>query len=194
MSYNKIVLKASGFICSPGRDQKIRYWIVVLFIVSILLTSGFPLASELAFGSKIAQIDCHDIKDNPISIPVKGKVTILLFFNVKKESHQKLAAEFNFVFENMVDQGKKVDLVYISRGELGIFKSLIDRYNISFRFINDVDEKYFSVFDYTCGECKKIIIIDKESKLRYNASYVDIDFMYTIVDRYEKSDKESVHE
>ena len=170
------------------------YWIVVLFIVSILLTSGFPLASELAFGSKIDPISYRDIKDNPIAVPVKGKVTVLLFFNVKRESHQKLASEFNFIFTNMVDQGKKVDLVYISKGDPGIFKSLIDRYNIKFRFINDVDEKFSSVFDFTCGECNKIIIIDKENKIRYNASYIDLYFVNEIVNRYEKVDWEHDHE
>ncbi|NIM11712.1 MAG: redoxin domain-containing protein [Candidatus Aminicenantes bacterium] len=155
------------------------------FFITIILLVGILYSDEIGFGSKIKEINSVDINNKKIEIPEKGKVTVLLFFNVKITSHQKLVSEFNFFFKNLVDQGKKVDLIYISKGEPKEFKSLVDKYNIKFRFVNDIDEKILSIFDYSCGECNKIIIIDKESKLRYNASYIDFYYIKSITDRYD---------
>jgi hypothetical protein len=43
------------------------------------------------------------------------------------------------------------------------------------------------VFD--CGDCMRIVILDKEGKLRYNASYIKMYFVESIIHRYLKKDE-----
>jgi len=40
-------------------------------------------------------------------------------------------------------------------------------------------------FNYKCGVCGKVIILDKEGIIRYHAEYIDNYFIQSIAERYD---------
>lgn len=127
-----------------------------------------------------------DIDKKKIKIPEKGLVTLLLFFDIDNYSQHKLLSELNDFYISLINQKKKIHFIGISRGITGKFKRLRKSLDIEYILLNDTEENIISLFDYNCGACNKIIIIDKKGKIRYNSPNVDFYFLEKVISRYER--------
>lgn len=63
-----------------------------------------------------------------------------------------------------------------------------EKYNFEFGVINDVDDLFFPEYEYTCGTCIRVVILDKSGVVRYYVSYIDKHFIKRIIERYASSD------
>ena len=142
------------------------------------------LSKELLYGSNIKKISINNFKGKEISFPQKDLVTLLFFFDINYIPHQRIISELNILIINLNQADKKIDLIGISKDEKENFEKIKPRLNIEFNLVNDMKEKLFKFFNYTCGKCIQVILIDKGSKLRYNSSNFDPVFIRELLQRY----------
>lgn len=158
----------------------------LLFLIMICLINPHitPGRDRLSFGSIVLPQKSFDIKKNPLVIPTRGETTALLFFNINHPTHQKIASSLNFLYETFKNKPGKINFIGISRGDLKHFINFSRQYNITYSLVNDENQNLTAYFDYRCGSCTKIIIIDKFQKLRYEGPFNDQYIIETVIQRY----------
>jgi hypothetical protein len=77
-----------------------------------------------------------------------------------------------------------VDLKFVTRGEQDSLLKLHRERKLKFAVINDEDDYLFPMYQYTCGVCVRVAILDKEGIVRYYRARVDKYFIESIVKRY----------
>ena len=105
---------------------------------------------------------------------------------VKHISHRKILSELDFLIINLNLDYKKAKLIGVSKGEAEDFLEVQSKYNIKIDLINDEKEIIFKVFNFICKNCFQIVLIDRESKIRYLSSNFDPVFLREIIQRYAK--------
>jgi len=170
------------------RGKKVKSNIFIYTVVIILFAFahyGLLISQELVFGSHINEISVSNIEGEKIIIPQEGFVTLLFFFNIGFIPHVRTLSELDFLLAYINKSDEKVRIVVISKGEKEKFKEIQTKFNNRFNLINEEKEKkLFKIFNYSCGYCMKIILIDKNSKLRYLSSSFDPIFIKEVIQRY----------
>jgi hypothetical protein len=172
---NKIRKKSLSIIC---------YTVITLLFSEFLISSENP-----CFGTKIKPVTCTSIDKHDVTFPNSTNVTLIALFNINQPSHLEILSSLNFIYVNLVELKRKVAFYAVSTGEQSKFLNFSKKNNIKFSLINDSSGEIFKFYNFTCGECINIIIIDKKNILRYNAAYVDFYFIKEIIDRYEKEEE-----
>lgn len=156
----------------------------LITLISISLNSRVPNYQEIVYGSFINQTSINNIEGEEMSIPQEGFVTLLFFFNINHPSHKRILAEFDFLLMNLKKIDDRVKLIGISSDKNEKFKELKNIYNNRLHLINDTETKLYKIFNYSCGNCIKIIIVDKNCIVRYLSSSFDTIFLREIIRRY----------
>jgi peroxiredoxin len=147
----------------------------VLFLQGILLKG-------IEYGDKICPITLGDCQGNNLSINNNSGVSVLFFFNAEDESLSQILEKLNPLFVGLQEQRKNVNLYFISKSEKQAFITLIEKHKLKFPVINDTEEKLFSQFNYVCGVCVKVVILDKKGVIRYLAEHIDMDFIQSVAE------------
>lgn len=162
-----------------------KIFIGILIIVFASALYGLLISQELVFGSHINEISIANIEGKKISIPQKGFVTLLFFFNIDLIPHERTLKELDFLLVNINKFDEKVKLIGISKDKKEKFKEIQTKFNRRFNLINEeIEKRLFKKFNYTCGSCIQIILIDKNKKLRYLSSNFDPMFLREVIQRY----------
>jgi peroxiredoxin len=183
VEYNDLKWKERipGHRSFPGITKNAKWCFLFLFFLFLAIPC---LANQLEYGSKINPVTISDTSGKKTSIPEKSKVNVLIFLNVNSPTHHRTLSEFNFLFINMIEEKLPVHFVGISRGIPEKFKDIKKRYNLKLTLINDQKKSFLSFFSYACGSCMKVVILDKDGVVRYNASYIDLNFVTRVIERY----------
>lgn len=171
------------------KKAKKRVLLGLVFYFTYLVLPNM-VAQDLPFGHLFSNLDFLDIEGKKVSLCEKDQVTVLLFFNVELVPHARLLNELNFFYQSLVGSDRKINFMAVSKGEKDRFKEVSSKNDIRFRLINDETGKLHALFNQTCGQCGKLVVIDKEQKLRYSAGYVDLSFLKQIIDRYDEKKEE----
>ncbi|NIO49917.1 MAG: redoxin domain-containing protein [Candidatus Aminicenantes bacterium] len=165
-------------------SKKVKILGGLIILINISLNSKVPNPQKLVYGSFINQTSITNIEGKEISIPQEGFVTLLFFFNINHTSHKRILTEFDFLLMNLKKIDDRVKLIGISSDKNEKFKELKNIYNNRLHLVNDTETKLYKIFNYSCGNCIKIIIIDKNCIVRYLSSSLDPIFLREIIRRY----------
>jgi hypothetical protein len=154
---------------------------LIFFGTLIDLTS----AKDIEFGDTVKPVTVKDCRDETITIPAAGKVSVLIFFSSQEEMHSKFLAEQEPLFAELVDGDNRVHIFFVTIGNAPLLSSLVEKYRRRFSFIDDTQKKVFSSFQYSCGTCLKVVILDGEGVVRYSSFKFAPYFIKSIAKRYE---------
>jgi len=143
-------------------------------------------ANKLVFGSVMNPISVSDFQKTIISFPQEDFLTIIFLFNLDNTSHKRIFSEIQFISSNMPDS--RIKLIGISKGDTRKFLQLRGQTNSVVHLVNDRRTEILNRFEYVCGMCIKILLVDKHCKLRYVASNFDPLFLREIIMRYDKEE------
>jgi hypothetical protein len=184
--FSKIIILQEGKKLIRAKKIKSNTFLYIVVIILFAFSHyGRLISQELVFGSHINKMSVSNIEGEKIIIPHEGFVTLLLFFNIDFVPHIHTLSELDFLLANINKFDEKVKLVAISKGEKKKFKEIQTKFDNRFNLINEEKEKkLFKIFNYSCGYCTKIILIDKNNKLRYLSSTFDPIFLREVIQRY----------
>jgi hypothetical protein len=131
-------------------------------------------------------ISASDFQKTIISFPEEDFLTIMFLFNSDNISHKRILSEIHFMLSNLPDS--RIKLIGISKGDTRNFLQLQGEINSNVHLVNDRKDKILNRFEYVCGMCIKILLVDKHCKLRYVASNFDPLFLREIIMRYDKEE------
>jgi hypothetical protein len=184
--FSIIIILQEGKKLIRAKKIKLNNFLYTVVIILFAFSHyGLLISQELVFGSHINKISVSNIEGEKIIIPQEGFVTLLFFFNIDFIPHVRTLSELDFLLANINKFDEKVKLVVISKGEKEKFKEIQTKFNNRFNLIDEEKEKkLFKIFNYSCGYCTKIILIDKNNKLRYLSSSFDPIFLREVIQRY----------
>lgn len=157
----------------------------LFFIIFLTVTLIFPIFSnKTEYGTELEKISLKDTCARSVIIPLKDAVTILVLFNIDLQGHLSTLLKFNSLLSVYANRNAPVSLFAISIGDMEKFNKFQSHSHLKFSLIRDDEKKLFSMFEYACGECMKIIIFDKKGIIRFNATYVNYPIIKRIIERY----------
>lgn len=160
-----------------------KYFKLRIYWIFFLLLSGFINARVPEFGTKIQYFCVNDIDKQFLSIPAEKTVTVLFFFNIDNRGQCNILSNLNSSFSDYLTQ-EKITLIGISMGSDEQFKTIKKDFNLTSKLINDKVGVIREAYDYTCGACFSLFIIDKNGIVRYSKTSIDYYMMGKIIERY----------
>ena len=155
----------------------------MLFLtMHVILTDRiFP---QTEFGTKLDRIVVNNFLGDKITIPVKDRVTVLIFFNVSSLSHGKTLKRFDILYNSLLKEYPWIYFLGVSKGVDQEYQSAQKFQKFKLALINDSAENFIEIFKYACGKCMRVVILDREGIIRYNAGYISLNAVKEIVRRY----------
>jgi peroxiredoxin len=164
-----------------------RNFVLTFFYIAYILICQSHLTGDLEFGDSVKMISLENIHGDLVAIPNKGKVTVLFLFDSTNKEHLKIVSELNFMFFNLINQKLEVSLNFVTRGDQESLLKLHRKHKLKFNLFNDQDDYLFPLYQYTCGVCVRLVILDKKGIVRYYIARIDKYFIIGIIQRYASS-------
>lgn len=153
---------------------------VFIFVLACLFIN-FTLIpqNEFAYGSKFPTFKLLAIDKKEKDIPSPNQSSLIFLFNVGNPAHLGILSKLDSLFLDISQKEYQIQFFGISKGVSDAFNNL----GSSFSLINDSEEKIISLFGYACGDCVKVIITDSNQNIVYNAAYIDLYYIESIIKR-----------
>jgi peroxiredoxin len=140
-------------------------------------------SENIGYGSYIKPVSIANSDGRDTELSQKGVVSVLFFFNIDSATHNNILNKINYLIMNL-DDSEKLRLYGISKGRPDAFEQIRAKYTITFDLINDDHERIYNEFNYSCSSCIQIIVVDRESKIRYLSTSFDPILLREVIQRY----------
>lgn len=168
--------------------QNLIYMVVLLCLFT---TEGFSLKNfSERYGGIIEPITGKSLITGDILIPSPRKLNAFLFIDIKNNGHVDALLKLNSYYRQLIKHNKNVAFIAIAKAESQTLKKLIIDNCIEMDLISDEPGIISKHFGYECGLCLQILITDRQSKLIYDSSRLDLYIIERLTDRYSSDGSE----
>lgn len=159
---------------------------IVLFLILNILFNANQLISfqNLSYGSLIEKLNVLDINKSLQVIPKQNCVNIIYLFNINNAHQVQILDHIDYLLIHLDDKPNDISFQAISKSSSSKFFELDKIYAGRIIFINDEENIIHYYFNYSCGNCIKILLIDKKGVIRYITTSFDPFFLKEIIERY----------
>jgi hypothetical protein len=147
-------------------------------------TANKKTPNILSFGSTVESIILTDIGGREIQCPVESKVNVLIFFNIQHSAHQRTIFKIDKIYKRLSKQGHPIQFIGISQGKQNHFMKAAKQFDLKLNLINDENNILHTHYSFTCDRCIRVLITDRTQKLRYDATYINLNMIEEITLRY----------